>query len=900
MRTVLIATIAVAGFALSPSPAAAAGQWTVVGWNDLGMHCMDGDYAVFSILPPFNNVRAQVIDPSGKLVVDPARVRLSYEALADPDGSINRSSIGKTGFWNFAAPLFGVSLTPDTGLAGCTMPGVGNLPQPMAWDSTRRWFGGDGVPITPWDDAGRKNAYPLMRLVARDPAGVKLAEAPVVLPVSDEMDCALCHGSNTVDAARPAAGWAKDPDPARDYRINILRLHDERQAGQAVWNAALATLGLRAAGLEASLRSDHRPVLCAACHASNALPGTGISGIAPLTRAMHAKHATVRHPLTGMTLDAVANRSACYSCHPGSTTKCLRGAMGAAVAADGSMEMQCQSCHGTMSKVGDPQRVGWLQQPACQNCHSGTASRNSGQLRYTSVFDPSGALRQPADPSFATNANQPAAGLDLFRFSSGHGGLYCEACHGSTHAEYPSSHRNDNLQSQQLQGHAGVLAACTTCHATPSNGLGGPHGLHPLGAAWVSAHPDIAERNRSACQACHGSDYGGTVLSASQSDQTLSTKYGSRSYWRGARIGCYSCHDGPNSESATRNHAPVVSDASLAVAFAGSAGVDLVASDADGTPLTLRIVAQPAHGSVALAGRRATYQAEPGFSGDETFSFAASDGKSDSNLGHVQVHVAAATYTIGADTSGAFFDPARSGMGWVVEALPDQRVVVGGYVYLGGEQRWLYGSGSAVGNQVRVPLLIGSEGRFPPAFDAATTRLATWGELQLVFADRDHAEASWTSGTPGFSAGRMTLSRLTALAPAESGSPVGQLRACHSGSWFNAAQSGHGLQVEVLDRTPRELVAIWYTYLDGQPRWLYAQGPIAGDTATLDVLVTRGGQFPPAFDPATVERQAWGTLRFKAVDGEHARIDWTSSLVGYGSGGLDLVRLTTLAGRACP
>jgi len=37
-------------------------HWTVLGWNDLGMHCMDSDYSVFSILPPLNNVRAQVID----------------------------------------------------------------------------------------------------------------------------------------------------------------------------------------------------------------------------------------------------------------------------------------------------------------------------------------------------------------------------------------------------------------------------------------------------------------------------------------------------------------------------------------------------------------------------------------------------------------------------------------------------------------------------------------------------------------------------------------------------------------------------------------------------------------------------------------------------------------------
>ena len=64
------------------------------------------------------------------------------------------------------------------------------------------------------------------------------------------------------------------------------------------------------------------------------------------------------------------------------------------------------------------------------------------------------------DQTFATNADTPAAGLSLYRFSTGHGGLECEACHGSTHAEFPSSHRNDNIQSVEHQGHVGMLVEC--------------------------------------------------------------------------------------------------------------------------------------------------------------------------------------------------------------------------------------------------------------------------------------------------------------------------------------------------------------------------------------------------------------------------------------------------------
>ena len=166
----IIAIAAVLGVWGDANGATTVPHWTVLGWNDLGMHCMDSDYSVFSILPPFNNVRAQVIDPAGHLVSG-SNVHLSYEAVADPDGSINTTSIGKTGFWSFTLPLFGLTLSPDHGLAGCSMPGAGNLAQPMSFDTGRQWFAAEGVPITPYDDAGHKNPYPLMRLVVRDALG---------------------------------------------------------------------------------------------------------------------------------------------------------------------------------------------------------------------------------------------------------------------------------------------------------------------------------------------------------------------------------------------------------------------------------------------------------------------------------------------------------------------------------------------------------------------------------------------------------------------------------------------------------------------------------------------------------------------------------------------------------
>jgi hypothetical protein len=542
---------AAAGLLLALRPGGAAGPtgWTVVAWNNLGMHCMDADFGVFAILPPYNTIQAQVVDSSGKRVMDPARAVLTYEAVADPSGSINRTSIGKTNFWANVQSLFKASPAADTGLLGKKMPGSANAAQPMGWDPALQWWIAEGIPITPYDDAGKKNFYPLMKVTAKSPAGAVLASTNIVLPVSDEMDCSSCHASSSGPAARPYGGWIHDANPQRDYRLNILRLHDDTNLSSSAYTAALAALGFNPAGLSATVAGG-KSILCASCHGSEALAGSGRAGIPPLTQAMHARHARVLDPTNGLALDSVANRSACYRCHPGSETKCLRGAMGAAVAADGSMLMQCQSCHGGMSAVGAAGRTGWLQEPSCQQCHAGTATVNDGQIRYTSVFDVHGSPRAPASTVFATNADTPGAGLSLYRFSKGHGGLQCSACHGATHAEYPSSHANDNLQNIALQGHAGTLSECSTCHnaSVPSTTNGGPHGLHPLGQSWVSRHGDVAKSNLASCRACHGTDDRGTVLSRAFTARNLTTEHGTVKLAAGSLVGCYTCHNGPSGE----------------------------------------------------------------------------------------------------------------------------------------------------------------------------------------------------------------------------------------------------------------------------------------------------------------------------------------------------------------
>ena len=152
------------------------------------------------------------------------------------------------------------------------------------------------------------------------------------------------------------------------------------------------------------------------------------------------------------------------------------------------------------------------------------------------------------DTTFATNNNVPLPGTNLYRFSSGHGGVFCSACHGSPHAEFPTLQPNDNIYSTNLQGHAGKIAECSVCHTNlPTTLNGGPHGMHTVGQRWVSSHGDAADRSGTrACSYCHGANYRGSALSQTSAARTFRTEGGSKTWAAGHSVSCYDCHNGPN------------------------------------------------------------------------------------------------------------------------------------------------------------------------------------------------------------------------------------------------------------------------------------------------------------------------------------------------------------------
>ena len=516
-----------------PAPPAQSGAYVVTAWSELGMHCIDGkDYSVFAVLPPYNTLHAQVIQRGDPPAIATG-VTVTYQATADTTGSTNTSSAGKTNFWTYVRALFLANVNPDVGLTG--NPVQSNTPHAMTYNSALGAWEATAIPTIPYDDNGNRNPYPMVKVVVKDAAGNVLATNTAVLAVSDEMACSTCHASGSSVAAEPSAGWENNADPAKDVKLNILKKHDDR------WSIASYLPALQSQGYtyQSSLYQTAKagtPILCAACHGSNALSAAGLPGINPLTQDMHTLHGPVINPSTGTSLDnATTPYASCYLCHPGPQTKCQRGAMN---------KTACYDCHGNLSKVGAATRQGWLDLPSCQMCHN-------GGTRYTSTFASAGIWRTTADTTFATNPDKPSAGKSLFRFSTGHGGVYCSACHGSQHAEYPSLQPNDNVYSTNLQGYPGKIVECTVCHVSaPTTQNGGPHGMHNIDQGWISQHRQYASNGGySKCAYCHGTDYRGTPLSAVATTRTFTVgDNGTKTFAAGHQVSCYDCHNGPTAD----------------------------------------------------------------------------------------------------------------------------------------------------------------------------------------------------------------------------------------------------------------------------------------------------------------------------------------------------------------
>lgn len=118
-----------------------------------------------------------------------------------------------------------------------------------------------------------------------------------------------------------------------------------------------------------------------------------------------------------------------------------------------------------------------------------------------------------------------------------------------------------------------------------------------------------------------------------------------------------------------------------------------------------------------------------------------------------------------------------------------------------------------------------------------------------------------------------------------------------TGAWYNPAQSGHGLFVEVLPN--QGFLAWWFTFSPtGEQAWFGGVGRYQDGVAVVPLTKTAGGRFIPNFDPAQISNPPFGTLTFTYTGCDSALLEFDLP-DGYGRGTMPLTRLTLPAGLSC-
>ena len=406
-------------------------EYVLLAWNNMGMHCLSDSSPRWTLLPPANDLYAQLIRRDGTPEIVTEGITIHYkieESFGDPAAQVS--------FWKNAESTFGKSLAKNTGLSGNGLTGI--------MQAEEEYFSADLLPVFPYPSTGGYNPYPSFTVEAKDSQGNILATTQVVAPASTEMGCRNCHGGEWRVAGRAGFTLATTE--------NILAIHDRLSGTDLVGQV-----------------ENGGPLLCQKCHADPILGAEGNPGRLNMSAALHGFHAGF-----------LKNRGAeaCALCHPSSplgATKCLRGI-------HKEVGLDCTSCHGSLedhalSLLKSEQEKGkkranvlmarlqprevasideiaarqpWINEPDCLNCHVDFQAPET-------------------DSAFNT---WTASNDELFRNRRDESGqLFCSACHSSPHAIYPASNEYgenlDNIQPMQYQGNSlpiGSNMNCAVCH----------------------------------------------------------------------------------------------------------------------------------------------------------------------------------------------------------------------------------------------------------------------------------------------------------------------------------------------------------------------------------------------------------------------------------------------------
>jgi hypothetical protein len=417
----------------------------VMASNDLGMHCACPGADYMLLLPPFNTLRAQVIERGlGSPVVlsDHNDIRVEYNVVENTDASLQADPYFSVWMENMPVYGFGPALNAQgriQGLTGSTLSGEMHA-QPEGWwevvgvpafpDVSNNSTTQEKVMIDPLGGPDRNPYLTGEVKVYEQATGALLAETSTTVPVAFG-GCCDCHLQLAADSGYP------NPTPLESFTL-MGSLH-ERDSGINFADPAQ---------LDPNNDGVPGPIRCSQCHLDAAMGETAPAGYTGLPTSqytfsdvLHRWH--VENSVV-LTYDPTLATN-CYQCHPGNNVDCYRGN-------HLTNGLWCTDCHGDLNQrvaegqLLDPWSGATL--PKCEDCHNNVGEGGS----YLNVF-----------------------GGDFLN-SMGHkqDAILCSTCHGSPHSLYPSNLAKDNEQNLNLQGLSNPIGVCDTCHTGRSTNYNKP------------------------------------------------------------------------------------------------------------------------------------------------------------------------------------------------------------------------------------------------------------------------------------------------------------------------------------------------------------------------------------------------------------------------------------------
>jgi hypothetical protein len=401
------------------------------------------------------------------------------------------------------------------------------------------WYEAAGIPLTAFDDYGRENPWPLMRVQARSAEGQILASLDTVVPISGEANCGFCH-SDPSDGGNGAATEALEQanltvtlsidDPqhgdngnsvpevvSKEWAadINLLRLHDLKHST----NLIMGTTQDSPPG-----STPFKPVVCQTCHYTPALdlaqvgprgpqnddplnsgdPSNGRDQVVnkSMSNVMHSHHGAIRvvdNPDETVSVVETGGRELFPAMPPAVDSNAnLRDPL----AAREVLMDTCYQCHPgrrTDCLRGAMASGGML----CQDCHGDMEQVGDDFSRDVAAAPPEAVGAFELADDFYTNPDTPRV---PWANEPGCGSCHTGDARDNMHADGDTlGSPIDNIRLMQAyridDTKATPIVPANKRFAENSSGTG-PQGNNPMLYRVSKGHEDVF------CEACHGATHG--------------------------------------------------------------------------------------------------------------------------------------------------------------------------------------------------------------------------------------------------------------------------------------------------------------------------------------------------------------------------------------------------------